>query len=265
MKDKEGNEIEPKYFRVKVVKLDTTLPNSVVEMVKSTELPSDSLKLHIEEEQKTNFIDSDEQAKLVRVTGGVQPWNPSDRVEESESSTDRLKPLDLLRLRKTPDPNLSEDVVKEMLEKYNFYSIKKNGTGKGVNNRFDRQPNSSVILDSLTGLMWQRSGTLEPKSSYQEAETYVIEELNNKKFAGYIDWRLPTLEEAMSLMEREMNKDELYIDPKFNKTQEWIWTVDQINGSNAWVVNFHGGDCLYYNDPDSYTYGIFVRAVRSAE
>lgn len=91
---------------------------------------------------------------------------------------------------------------------------------------------------------------------YSDAQEY-IKELNRQEFAGYSDWRLPTLEEAMSLMERE-KKNGLYIDPVFERKQEWIWTADKESASRAWVVSFDYGRCTR----NALGYSDVVRAVR---
>ncbi|MGH7455337.1 MAG: hypothetical protein ACRENG_28550 [bacterium] len=57
-----------------------------------------------------------------------------------------------------------------------------------------------------------------------------------------------------------MNGD-LHIDPKFDKTQSWIWTVDTSSVVWKWYVNFNNGYCgRYIFDGDYY-----VRAVRSGQ
>jgi hypothetical protein len=114
-----------------------------------------------------------------------------------------------------------------------------------------------LVVDHATGLTWQQSGS-ESKMNYTDAEKYIFD-LNNKKFAGYGDWRLPILEEAMSLMEPD-NKNGSYIDPVFDRKQTWIWTASKQSTGVAWYVNFD--DCHCYgtsviNKDDS------VRAVRS--
>jgi len=76
-------------------------------------------------------------------------------------------------------------------------------------------------------------------------------------FAGF-DWRLPTLEEAMSLMKPVQNETGLFIDPLFDRTQEWIWTADKVSASRAWYVYFIIGHCSTL-DIDDLSY---VRAVR---
>jgi hypothetical protein len=86
--------------------------------------------------------------------------------------------------------------------------------------------------------------------------------LNKIKFAGYDNWRLPTLEEAMSLMENTPNEFGLYINPLFDVRQPWNWTADRYSASRIWFVNFLYGNCNYsgLRDKDGY-----VRAVRSPE
>jgi hypothetical protein len=85
--------------------------------------------------------------------------------------------------------------------------------------------------------------------------------LNSKQYGGYNDWRLPALEEAMSLMEPKKHGELLYIDPLFDKTQGWIWTSDLKVTGRAWYVFFGGGNCNHYDVGDS----VSVRAVRSGQ
>ena len=97
---------------------------------------------------------------------------------------------------------------------------------------------------------------------YEEAKNW-INDLNLKGVAGYSDWRLPTLEEAMSLMESEKKNDDLYIDSIFEAKQYLIWTSDMVKGESwAWLVNFGSGSCGFgrlFGLGDLY----YVRAVRS--
>ena len=85
-----------------------------------------------------------------------------------------------------------------------------------------------------------------------------------RRVARHKDWRLPTLEEAMSLMKSCQNNEGLYIDLIFNAKQRWIWTADQVKDKPgaAWAVNFNGGYCSW-----CYFYNIYVymRAVRSMQ
>ena len=90
--------------------------------------------------------------------------------------------------------------------------------------------------------MWHQSGARN-LMSLQKAKKWV-RSLNSRGYAGYDDWRLPTLEEAASLLESS-EKNGRYIDPVFSKMQEWIWTGDKLedeDGSEtAWRVYFSYG------------------------
>jgi len=164
------------------------------------------------------------------------------------------------RFRSEPK-KLSSDSVKAMLKHFDFYNapfstIKWNG--KGIANAFEFQNDGEIIFDRAANLMWQKSGSAKPMT---HAETLrYVQDLNNERNAVYMNWRLPTLEEAMSLIEREKHGN-LHIDVKFDRIQQAIWTADRSHtSSSVWVANFANGSCyLTRIDSDNF----YVRAVRS--
>lgn len=163
---------------------------------------------------------------------------------------------------RTQSTSLSRDNVMAMLQNYNFFSKDLNENGQDFKHIFKVRTikDDNVIFDRASDLIWQQGGSPE-SVNYATAKKYVTE-LNQKSYGGYHDWRLPTMEEAMSLMEPKKKRNNLYIDSIFDATQHWIWTFDQVQGASraAWVVSFYLGHC-YWGIFDYYDN--YVRAVRS--
>ncbi|MBD3343052.1 MAG: TIR domain-containing protein [Candidatus Lokiarchaeota archaeon] len=171
---------------------------------------------------------------------------------------------------------LSTADVAELLKLHDFYDRDRNPMGKGIKHQYvvKKINADTVVIDETTELMWQHGGSSKALS-LEDAKNW-INILNKKVFAGCSDWRLPTLEEAMSLMEPEKKKDALHTDPMlyitqnlfidsvFDKAQGWIWTSDIVSDlmkvSGAWVVGF-GDGCCRYGHPTALSH--YVRAVRS--
>jgi hypothetical protein len=118
-----------------------------------------------------------------------------------------------------------------------------------------------AVVDNTTGLMWHQSGSRKYMTC-KKAKKW-IKKLNKSGYAGYHDWRLPTVEEAVSLLESSKKNGDLYIDPIFSKKQRYIWTGDRMSGSEAaWYVYFSYGTVgwLYIDG-----FGYCVRPVRSVK
>jgi len=112
-----------------------------------------------------------------------------------------------------------------------------------------------VVIDHATGLMWHQNGS-STYMSWNQVEKWMMS-LNKNGFAGYHDWRLPTVEEAALLLESS-KKDDLYLDHIFNNKQQLIWTGDKCGSEAAWIVNFINGYVgwrYFYN-------GLYIRPVR---
>jgi len=116
--------------------------------------------------------------------------------------------------------------------------------------------NDNVVIDHATGLMWHQPGS-DNKMEWEKAKKWV-RELNVRGHFGYNDWRLPTLEEAASLLESDETNG-LYIDPVFSSKQEWLWTCDEYGQVGAWGVYFGSGLVFWVNFNSSF----YVRPVRS--
>ena len=153
----------------------------------------------------------------------------------------------------------------------NIFIVNKHNYGfyghSTINNDYEEKSVSgdSVIIDHATGLIWHQSGS-DKEMDWPEAKQWV-KDLNDKGYAGSSDWRLPTVEEAISLMEPDINASKLYIDPVFDAKQTGIWTGDENDSAGyldgAWSVRFSGGygggnACWVYDNASNH-----VRPIRS--
>jgi len=110
-----------------------------------------------------------------------------------------------VKLRKEPDL-FGGYRVRTMLDQHNFYVRSLNEHGIFSNDFVDN--GDGTVTDRTTGLIWQKGGS--PSSfRYFEAEAYV-DQLNETRFSGYKDWRIPTLEELCSLLQTDLDVDEVF-------------------------------------------------------
>ncbi len=150
----------------------------------------------------------------------------------------------------------SDEWMTRMIQDKGYYDQYRNPDGKGIVHQYELQAKGQVVFDAASGLVWQQFGS-DQTLSYDLAKTYIAQ-LNKDKYANYNDWRLPTLQEAMSLMEAEKMGNNLYINPVFDAKQFWIWTSDQPGAHLVWDVDFSFGGC----DFSSIRGNWYVRAVR---
>ena len=181
---------------------------------------------------------------------------PRPTARPTATPTPVPQPTPRVTLRSTPR-TVSEDEAQDVFG----LTIRQFDWGKGwapqtyIDNQYDDQ--GEVVIDHATGLTWQKSGS-DNYMTYAAAEAY-IQDLNRRKFAGYADWRLPTMPELLSLLEPEKSSNGLYINPIFDERQLWCWSSDKRSSSSAWSVTFDRG--LVYWRPVDRKY--YVRVVHS--
>lgn len=179
-------------------------------------------------------------------------------------------------LRRQPVEISNEMKITNMLAEYDFFDRTKNPQGSFENALINN--NDGTVTDRATSLMWQMSGSSSSLDS-RSAKEYV-KQLNRQRFAGYADWRIPTIEELASLMKRT-RRNGVYIDPVFDDNQTTCWSADTSEGINSiyigiWIVDFRQAQILKADDFKSAghtapvsslrkNYMNYVKAVRSAK
>lgn len=196
------------------------------------------------------------------------PYSTDDQLIHSRA----MERLDYWKSYKEPEPvmynlrasykELSVSQVRSMphisIRKKKFWGFYGHGT---IDHDYEAKTvnNGMVVVDCATGLMWHQYGS-DRYITWTRAVKW-LKDLNRSWYAGYNDWRLPTLEEAALLLEPDKNEG-LYINPVFDRRQKWLWTGDDKKGTNGrWRVNFIAGHVSWCWARQSFR--SFVRPVRT--
>ena len=96
-----------------------------------------------------------------------------------------------------------------------------------------------VVQDLNHGLAWQQAGSRFPVT-WQQASTYV-EKLNERREGGRYHWRLPTVEELMTLVRPKSENRSHCIPSLFETRQQRIWSCDRSSFIAAYFIDtIHG-------------------------
>ena len=136
---------------------------------------------------------------------------------------------------------LSEEDVVELISQYNFVEQERNPQGTFSHALVD---NGDVltVTDKATGLMWQRAGTDIMSNRSMKRE---VARINKEQFAGYADWRLPSMAEALSLLENEKMANDQYLHSCFSDEQPFVF-VDAIRKPGGqWFVDYKQGRAFW--------------------
>ncbi|MEW6428956.1 MAG: DUF1566 domain-containing protein [Thermodesulfobacteriota bacterium] len=97
-----------------------------------------------------------------------------------------------------------------------------------------------TVTDLRTGLMWQRGG-YDQVNTYRQVCRYT-ERMNAERHAGHDGWRLPTLAEALTLIDPgEKQASGACIHPCFSLQEPFIFTAQQRKPGGRWFVDFLEG------------------------
>lgn len=114
-----------------------------------------------------------------------------------------------------------------------------------------------VAYQPATGLLWQRGGS-EWGLTLAEAREHVAD-LNAARFAGFDDWRLPTVDELCTLLAPPPEGDGHCVPPVLDPAPDPLWTADRKSFTAGWFVSTSMGFVGWQDD----TCRFHVRAVRA--
>ncbi len=136
---------------------------------------------------------------------------------------------------------INDDEIAGIMKKWNFHDTQLNVDGNFKNYLID-SGDGLTVLDKRTSLMWQRDGIDITSIRRMNRE---INGLNEQGYAGFHDWRLPTMEEAMSLMENAINRKGVHLHPCFSKEQPFIFVSAQRQPGGYWFVDYKQGTAFW--------------------
>lgn len=134
--------------------------------------------------------------------------------------------------------------------------------------------NNGTVTDKITGLMWKKcsegqtwnrtTDNCDSSASgytWQDALVQAKTLNNNGGFAGQVDWRVPSIKELISIVERQCAYPAINLEVfPDTPTYENFWSSSSVtsNSSSAWKVYFNSGG--HERAYKHYTYS--VRLVR---
>lgn len=101
------------------------------------------------------------------------------------------------------------------------------------------QLHEQTVTDRATGLIWEQSGSEYPVA-WRESFLY-IETLNRRRFCGLKEWRLPTIEELMTLLTETPHGADFCMMPIFDSSKRRIWSADRCTFTSSWYVEVSMG------------------------
>jgi hypothetical protein len=125
----------------------------------------------------------------------------------------------------------------------------------------------SVAIDTQTGLMWLRfSYGQEWKNGNVTGIAKKVDWLEaknlGKNYAGYSDWRIPTIKELKTLILKNTEKTGYINNIVFPASGKWYWSSSVHGDFDAYDVNFENGEPSYSGQA-SIEHVRFVRTVQN--
>jgi TPR repeat protein len=135
---------------------------------------------------------------------------------------------------------LNEQDISEMLGAKNLFDAQRNPGGTfGHQYEIRNVAGVRLIFDRATKLVWLRQANLV-KMNLKKAEDWIAS-LSAAGYGGIGSWRLPTVEEAASLLKKNPANEKAFLDAVFGVDIRSIWTGDGLTESRSWIIDFRNG------------------------
>ena len=184
-----------------------------------------------------NVIETDDDSKIIP----IKKQEEKQVVPTGLPTREQLAAVaDAVRLPCTPEELSEEDVV-ALVKHYDFADQDRNPYGY-FSHAFADNGDGLTITDRRTGLMWQRGGTdiMSLRSMRRE-----VARINKENFAGHSDWRLPTMAEALSLLEQDKTANDQYLHLCFSGEQPFVFVEAVRKPGGYWFVDFKQGRAFW--------------------
>lgn len=112
-----------------------------------------------------------------------------------------------------------------------------------------------TVTDQTTNLVWEKFGSRYPLT-WERAHAHV-DRLNKNQYAGRTDWRLPTIEELMTLFTGQTEPGDFCLQSAFDPRKARLWSSDTKAFTAAWYADAELG-FVWWQDR---TCRFFARAV----
>jgi hypothetical protein len=127
--------------------------------------------------------------------------------------------------------------------------------------RFELVFNDEAVFDRETGLVWQR--TPHNNSSIWSG---AVNDCIFQEVGGKLGWRLPTVEELLTLVDKSQSNPALpsghpFLDVRLDDHYWTATTKTEPSGTTRYSYRVHfGGGSLFYEDKQTFLYSWCVRA-----
>jgi len=96
-----------------------------------------------------------------------------------------------------------------------------------------------TVFDRATGLIWQRGDNIFPVN--RDAADAFIKTLNSTQKSGISTWRLPTVNELLTLVNDPRLPDSSCANDVWLGDRHWYWSCDRRSENSSWYINISLG------------------------